>query len=154
MAEFKPPEGFTPYSRSSPLLAPWLPFWIRELPDQVQLGVGARKEHCNSRGLVHGGFYAALADQAMGLTTGGHIMGLGLPMQSLLTASISLDYIASARPGQWKLFDTYYATGGQTIWFATLPTLFWRSRQFCAGSRTSCRRLPKMVRQQRKGQMS
>lgn len=120
MQEFAPPPGYQPYTRLSPLLAPWAPFWIRELPDRVLIGVEAREAHCNSRGFVHGGFYAAIADQAMGHTTGGHIVGLGLPLQSLLTSSISIDYISSARVGQWLVFDTHFASGGKTLWFAEI----------------------------------
>lgn len=120
MQDFSPPPGYQPYTRLSPLLEPWAPFWIKELSDRVLIGVLAREAHCNSRGLVHGGFFAAIADQAMGHTTGGHVLGLGMALQSLLTSSISIDYIASARIGQWLVFDTFFASGGRTLWFAEL----------------------------------
>lgn len=120
MSDFTPPDGYLPYDRSSPLLDPWGPFWKQELPDRVLIGVEARRPHCNSRGLVHGGFYAAVADQALGQTAGGHILGLGMPMISLLTTSLTIDYLGSAKEGQWIVFDPYFAQGGKTIWFAEL----------------------------------
>lgn len=114
------PPGFEPYTRSSPLLDPWQPFWARELADRVQIGVEAREAHCNSRRLVHGGFFAAVADQAMGLSAGARIRALGWPVESLLTTSITIDYLASATVGQWLLFDTHFASGGKTLWVAEI----------------------------------
>ena len=115
-----PSTGFEPYERPSPLLDPWGPFWKRELPDRVQIGIEARAAHCNARGLVHGGFFAALADQALGITAATRILARGMPMQSLLTTSLQVDYVGAARPGQWIVFDPHFAKGGKSIWFAEL----------------------------------
>lgn len=120
MPDVTPPPGFEPYDRSSPLLDPWAPLWKRELPDRIQLGVEAREAHCNSRGLVHGGFFAALADQALGLSAGVRALAEGLPVTALLTTSLAIDYIGSAKVGQWIVFDPHFAQGGRTIWFAEL----------------------------------
>lgn len=120
MTAFTPPPGYEPYTRPSPLLDPWRPLWTCERHDRVLIGVEAREAHCNSRGLVHGGFYAALADQAMGLSSGRCALAAGFPVRALLTTSMAIDYVASAKAGQWLVFDTFFSTGGRTIWFAEM----------------------------------
>lgn len=111
------PEGFEPYARPSPLLDPWRPIWMRALPDRVQLGVLVRPAHCNARGGVHGGFLAALADQAMGLTVAARLARAGAAAAPL-TASLTLDYLKGAAIGQWLMFDTHFAEGGRSLWLA------------------------------------
>jgi acyl-coenzyme A thioesterase PaaI-like protein len=118
---FIPPSGFAPYTRPSPLLEPWRPLWIRELPDRVVIGLQVREAHCNSRGTVHGGLFAALADQAMGHTSSGHILvGLGWPLEGLWTTSLTLDYLRPAQVGQWLEFDTHFNQGNRTSWHAEI----------------------------------
>ena len=120
MTQSTPPEGYVPYTRPSPLLDPWRPLWLSELPDRVLIGVEAQEAHCNSRGTVHGGFYAALADQAMGLTSSRQILAAGLPLESLLTTSLSIDYLAPAKCGQWLVFETHFAQGNRASWLAEI----------------------------------
>src|SRR6202011_1377258 len=62
------PDGFGPHVKKSKVTDPWEPLYSRELPEAVQIGLRLRDEHCNSRGFVHGGVIAALADNAMGLS--------------------------------------------------------------------------------------
>lgn len=76
-----PPPGFEPFDRESPLLAPWRPIFMRNEPGQVVLGLEAREAHTNSRGTVHGGLYAALADQAMGLSCGARLRAEGAQVE-------------------------------------------------------------------------
>ena len=118
MDQFTPPPGFEPYTRPSPLLDPWRPLWIQHLADRVVVGVLAREVHCNSRGTVHGGFYAALADQAMGHTSSLHILATGQPLEGLWTTSLAIDYLAAAGVGQWLVFDTHFTQGSRASWNA------------------------------------
>lgn len=120
MTIFTPPPGFTEYSRPSPLLDAWRPLWIAELDDRVILGVAVREVHCNSRGTVHGGFYAALADQAMGYTCSLNIRSLGWPLKGLRTTSLTIDYLGPASIGQWLEFDTHFTQGGRALWHAEI----------------------------------
>ena len=62
------PAGFKLHERTSPLTSPWAPIYRKVDDRSVHLGVYLREGHCNSRGLVHGGFIAALADNTMGLS--------------------------------------------------------------------------------------
>src|SRR5580692_12932409 len=64
------PEGFDPHFRKSPLTDPWEPLYSRKTTDAVIIGLRLAKPHTNSRGLIHGGLIATLADNAMGLSCG------------------------------------------------------------------------------------
>jgi uncharacterized protein (TIGR00369 family) len=120
MTGIAPPPDFTEYDRPSPLLDAWRPLWIAELADRVILGVRVREVHCNSRGTVHGGFYAALADQAMGYTCSRTIQSLGWPLKGLRTTSLTIDYLGPASVGQWLEFDTHFTRGSRALWHAEI----------------------------------
>ncbi|MDZ4760336.1 MAG: PaaI family thioesterase [Alphaproteobacteria bacterium] len=114
-----PPEGFAPHFRQSPLTAPWEPIYSRVEPDRIVIGLHAREPHCNSRGMVHGGLIAALADNAMGLSCVAVLTKAGhKPPGGLVTVSMATDYIGAAKLGQWIAFDTSYVKTGKTLCFA------------------------------------
>lgn len=114
-----PPQGFEPHFRRSPLTEPWEPIFSKRLPDRVVIGLHMRPAHTNSRGLVHGGLIAALADNAMGLSCGQVLMAEGRkPEGGLVTVSMATDFVGSAKLGQWVEFDTQYVKTGRTLCFA------------------------------------
>jgi len=116
---FTPPDGFVPHERTSPLTAPWEPLYASARDDRLLLGLEVRAPHTNSRGLLHGGLIAALADNAMGLSCGVRLARDGLgPAGGLVTVSLSLDYLGLARQGQWLVFDTDFVRPGKTLCFA------------------------------------
>jgi uncharacterized protein (TIGR00369 family) len=98
-----PPEGFTPHDRASPVTDPWAPLYSARGPGQVRIGFHLEAQHCNARGMLHGGVIAALADNAMGLSLGvvlgekAKIAGVS----GIVTTSLSVDYLGAARMGQW-----------------------------------------------------
>ena len=108
------PEGFEHHLRRSPLTAPWEPIYYKRTADAVILGLRLAERHTNSRSLAHGGFLTALADNAMGLSCGAKLDG----KTRLLTASLSIDFISSARIGQWVAFETDVIKVGRTLCFA------------------------------------
>jgi acyl-coenzyme A thioesterase PaaI-like protein len=111
------PEGFEPHFRKSGLTDPWEPIYSRRVPGQaVILGLRAAEAHANSRGLVHGGLIAALADNAMGLSCVEQA-GPGT-LSGLLTASMTTDYVGVGRIGQWLEFDTGFVKLGRNLCFA------------------------------------
>jgi uncharacterized protein (TIGR00369 family) len=112
------PEGFAPHVRKSPLTDPWEPLYARQAEDRLVLGVRVRSEHCNSRSMPHGGFLAALADNAMGLSIGVNLAAARQPAGGLVTVSLTLDYLGSAKLGQWLEFDTDFVKLGRSICFA------------------------------------
>lgn len=109
------PEGFAPHTRRSPVTAPWEPIYAKRTPDAVILGLLASEAHANSRGFVHGGLISALADNAMGLSCG---QALRQAAGGLVTVRLSVDFLASARQGQWLAFETAFVKTGGTLCFA------------------------------------
>src|SRR3954453_11552042 len=99
------PDGYEPHFRKSPFTEPWEPLYSRRTDTAVILGLRLAKPHTNSRGLIHGGLIAALADNAMGYSCGqvmngamGEVTG---GQSSLVTVSLAVDFIGSAQIGQW-----------------------------------------------------
>jgi acyl-coenzyme A thioesterase PaaI-like protein len=112
------PEGFGPHTRKSPLTDPWEPLYAKPASDRLMLGARVREAHCNSRGMPHGGFLAALADNAMGLSLGVNLAAVRQPVGGLVTVSLTLDYLGAAKLGQWLEFDTDFVKLGRSICFA------------------------------------
>jgi acyl-coenzyme A thioesterase 13 len=91
------PQGFKPLFRTSPVLELIGPLYSRAEGKQLVLGLRAETKHCNSRGTVHGGILATLADVALGYT-----MAFSTdPPGNLVTANLSLDYAGTAKAGDW-----------------------------------------------------
>lgn len=112
------PDGFLPHTRRSPVTDPWEPLYACQTPDRLVLGVRVRPEHCNSRSMPHGGFLAAMADNAMGLSLGVNLTNARQPAGGLVTVSLTVDYLGSAKLGQWLEFDTDFVKLGRSICFA------------------------------------
>jgi uncharacterized protein (TIGR00369 family) len=108
------PEGFERQSRRSPLTDPWEPIYWKQTPDAVILGLRLATPHANARGFAHGGLIAALTDKAMGHSCGHKMRGT----HSLVTVSMSIDFIGSAQLGQWLTVETDVIKTGSTICFA------------------------------------
>lgn len=106
------PEGYLEHDRKSPLTAPWEPIYAKRTERALQLAVEIRDVHCNSRGLAHGGLISALADNAMGLSAIVATIADGGTPQRALTVSLALDFVDSARPGEWlEIMPTVIRTG-------------------------------------------
>lgn len=107
-------QGFEPHFRSSGLTDPWEPIFFKRDNKMIILGLRAGAPHVNSRGFVHGGLIAALADNAMGLSCaeqrGGDSRGV--------TVSLAVDYLGIAEQGQWLTFETEFVRLGSSLSFA------------------------------------
>lgn len=90
------PPHFEPHFRRSGLTDPWEPLYSQRLPEAIFLGLRAGPAHSNSRGFVHGGLLAALADNAMGMACS-HASG---GTASMVTVNLSMDFVAAAQQGQ------------------------------------------------------
>ena len=108
------PEGFEPHFRKSPLTDPWEPLYSRRTDTAVHMGLRLARQHTNSRGLIHGGLIAALADNAMGYSCA-QVMGW---KASLVTISLAVDFVGSAGIGQWLVIECEVIKTGNTICFA------------------------------------
>lgn len=123
MSDFNVPEGYKVQTRTSPLTAPWAPIYRCSKERTVYLGVLLAAQHCNSRGLVHGGFIAALADNAMGYTCNKAMQADDRPITGLVTISLNVDYIGAAKLGQWMTWEPELLKATRTIAFAQAMVL-------------------------------
>jgi uncharacterized protein (TIGR00369 family) len=112
------PEGFAPHVRKSPVTDPWEPLYARRGPERVELGVRLARAHCNSRGFIHGGVIAALADNAMGLSLGAALEARDAkPAGGAVTVGLSVDYVGAGQIGQWLTVSPRVVKTGRTIGF-------------------------------------
>ena len=110
------PAGFEPHFRKSPLTDPWEPLYSKRTDKAVHMGLRLARRHTNSRGLIHGGLIAALSDNAMGYSCA-QAMGWD-KSKSLLTINLAVDFIGTAKIGQWLAIETEVIRTGSTICFA------------------------------------
>jgi len=108
------PAGFEPHYRKSPLTDPWEPLYSRRTDDAVIIGLRIATPHTNSRGFAHGGLITALADNAMGLSCGVGLEAAG----GLVTVNLGVDFIGSAKVGQWLQVETIVVKRGRSLCFA------------------------------------
>lgn len=119
MSDVKVPDGFERHFRRSGLTDPWEPLYSRKFEDRLQMGLFLAEQHCNSRGLVHGGLIAALSDNAMGLSCVFALTAAGRDFKGgLVTVSLGTDYLGSAKLGEWLLIDPEAVKVGGSICFA------------------------------------
>jgi acyl-coenzyme A thioesterase 13 len=111
------PEAFGSILRSSPVLEALGGFHSKGAGSALQIGLLVGDRHCNSRGSVHGGVLATLADIGMGyLIVFGHeppgrsqgeyrnAQHEGLPdspPRRMTPPSLTIDYTGSAKVGDW-----------------------------------------------------
>lgn len=111
---FPPKPGFGRHFRTSPLTDPWEPIYSRRRSDEaVEIALWLEERHCNGRGFVHGGLIAALADNAMGLS----YVATRRDISGAVTVSLQLDYLATARVGQWLVISPRVLKAGRSLGF-------------------------------------
>lgn len=108
------PPGFAPHLRKSPFTDPWEPLYAKTTEAAIVLGLRLAMPHTNSRGMIHGGLIAALADNAMGYSCAHMLKG----NFSLVTISLAVDYVGSGRVGQWLAVESDVIRTGSTVCFA------------------------------------
>jgi len=118
------PLGFKPLFRTSPVLDLIGPLYFRGEGKDLAIGLRAEAKHCNSRGTVHGGILATLADVALGYT----MAFASDPPSNLVTASLSLDYAGTARAGDWLQAHVDVQKQGSRLSFANCYILVGEQR--------------------------
>jgi uncharacterized protein (TIGR00369 family) len=108
------PAGFEPHFRKSPITDPWEPLYSKKTDRSVTIGLRLAKAHTNARGLVHGGLIASLADNSMGYSCAQATNWT----TSFVTVSLSVDYVGSAKIGQWLATECEVIRIGSTLCFA------------------------------------
>ena len=109
------PDGFAPHFRKSGLTDPWEPLFSRHTGDAIVIGLRAGPAHANSRGFVHGALITALADNAMGLSYGLALDGAS----GLVTVGLSVDFLSTARLGQWLEIRPVVLKSGRNLSFCS-----------------------------------
>ena len=100
-------DGFGVHERRSPVTDAWRPIYSSSEGGIVRLAIMLDKQHCNGRGMLHGGVIAALADNAMGLTLGTALKAAGRDdvqrghAKGIVTTSLAVDFIGVAEIGEW-----------------------------------------------------
>ncbi len=122
MSSIEIPNGFAPHYRKSALTDPWEPLFSHRTEESVHIGLRAAAPHANGRGFVHGGLIMALADNAMGLSCGEKLRAKAPETTpSLVTVNLALDFVGSARIGQWLEFrPTVHKTGNRLCFASAL----------------------------------
>jgi uncharacterized protein (TIGR00369 family) len=105
--------GFKRHFRQSPVTDPWEPLFMKQSGAEFTLALRIDKQHCNARGLLHGGVISALADNAMGLSC-----VLQMENASALTVNLSVDFLHVGQIGQWLEVRAHPAKLGRTLSFA------------------------------------
>ncbi|MEP3654373.1 MAG: PaaI family thioesterase [Litorimonas sp.] len=111
------PEGYSPHFRKSAFTDPWEPLYSDVSPKQISLGTVLREAHCNSRGIIHGGFISAIADNAMGLSCVQVMKNEGRDVKSLVTVNLSVDFTGMAKVGEWIATDSEVVKLGGSLGF-------------------------------------
>ncbi len=111
------PDDYKPHFRKSAFTDPWEPLYSRMTPDQISLGTILRDAHCNSRGIIHGGFISAIADNAMGLSCVQIMKDEGREVKSLVTVNLSVDFTGMAKVGEWIATDSEVVKLGGSLGF-------------------------------------
>lgn len=91
------PCDFAPLFRSSPFLDAIGPLFSKGSGTGLVIGLQIQNKHANARGLLHGGVVATLADVSLGYA----LATSTSPATSMVTASLNIDYVGSARIGDW-----------------------------------------------------
>lgn len=113
MSQQVPPD-FGPILRSSPVLDALGGFHSKGSGSTLEIGLLVGEKHCNSRGSVHGGVLATLADIGIG-----YLLAFGAdPPRRLTTASITIDYTGTAIVGDWIRVELDPPRVGRQIAFA------------------------------------
>ena len=110
------PADFAAHTRRSPFTDPFEPLYARVGQD-YSLGTELRAVHCNSRGLVHGGFIATLADNAMGLSCGLALGQAGRKILGMVTVNLTIDYVGQAKVGDWLQTESHVVKLGGSLAF-------------------------------------
>ena len=104
------PAGFEPSRRTGPFLDMIGPVYTKTGERGILLGLRARTEHCNARGFVHGAVLAALLDVVCGRNCTAY--------PNMLTVSLTVDYVAAARDGDWLEASATVTRAGRRLAFA------------------------------------
>ncbi len=86
-------------------------FYLRGLGDKQIIAIRAQQHHCNSDGVVHGGFLLSLADFALSFRGPGDI-------PSRITLGLNAEFAGGAKCGDWLEAHVDVQKAGKSMVFA------------------------------------
>lgn len=92
-----PPKGFVLQPGRGPFTSRNGPYYHRPFEGGVQQAFFARKRHCNSVGIVHGGMLSAFMDGLLAFAAG-RASGA-----TPVTVHLSIDFLDMGRTGDWVI---------------------------------------------------
>ncbi len=101
-ADPRNPEGFTRLRLPGPFVDVNGPILASFSEDRLRLGLRLEGRHCNAAGICHGGMLATFADVQIAI---GIVVQSGL-RAFLPTVSLSVDFVAPGRAGDWVQGET------------------------------------------------
>jgi uncharacterized protein (TIGR00369 family) len=109
------PAGFVLWPAKGPFLDAVAKVFVRVSADTPVFGVRVEREHCNGRGIAHGGFISTLADVWAGYSLAPKLS----PAVQFSTSSLSVDFVSSASAGEWLQSETDRIRIGKRICVVT-----------------------------------
>jgi uncharacterized protein (TIGR00369 family) len=112
------PAGFEPYVGRSSFADGWQPLYQRLSHGSAEIGLFLGPQHCNSRGIAHGGLIMTLADNAMGRAVERAAQPRPVaPVSTVVTVHMDVDFILPGEIGQWLVFAAASTSAGRSLRF-------------------------------------
>ena len=112
------PEGFARLDRGGPFLASLGPLYAKKTEKGLVIAMRIEDRHLNTRGIAHGGMLVTLADSALGIAIATAGQEPSRP-RAFVTVNLSVDFIASAREGDFVEAHVAIEKLGARLAFAT-----------------------------------
>lgn len=95
LEQYRAPSPFKPSIRRGPFTTHNGPWFHWSEGDDFRQGVRLLDRHCNSRGIVHGGFLSSFADGLLATTIFRSLK------RSAVTVQLTTEFLSEARSGDW-----------------------------------------------------
>lgn len=110
------PEGFRRLDETGPYFQQLGPVYARETETGgVVLGLRVARNHLNVQGITHGGMLTTLADGALGI----NVWLARRQRSAQVTVSLTVDFLSSARVGEWLEAHVTIHRLGRTLAYAS-----------------------------------
>ncbi|MFL5372874.1 MAG: PaaI family thioesterase [Myxococcales bacterium] len=112
------PEGFARLDRGGPFLTSLGALYAKKTEQGLVIAMRIEDRHLNTRGIAHGGMLVTLADSALGIAIATAGQDPSRP-RAFVTVNLSVDFIASAREGDFVEAHVGIEKLGARLAFAT-----------------------------------
>jgi acyl-coenzyme A thioesterase 13 len=109
-----PEAGYEPLFRTSAFLDATGPYYFKRQEQGFTVAVRVMPKHMNTSGTAHGGLLATLADVSLGYVTASSQN----PPLRMITTSLCIDYVGSAKLGEWLEATVSIVKTGNRLAFA------------------------------------